>query len=79
MPTTELQEIEQAILDGSFESEDLSSRQQTFQDAVQNTKKKKQIHLSINNLILQKIKAKAYQQGLPYQTLINAILYKEVR
>ena len=37
-------------------------------------KKKKNINIRISNADLQKIKAKAIEKGLPYQTLIGSLL-----
>jgi predicted DNA binding CopG/RHH family protein len=36
------------------------------------------ISLRVNNSDLAKLKARAAQEGMPYQTLINSILHKAV-
>jgi predicted DNA binding CopG/RHH family protein len=38
--------------------------------------KSKTISLRINEIILESIKHKASEEGLPYQTLISSVLYK---
>ena len=38
--------------------------------------KKKNINIRISNADLQKIKAKAAEKGLPYQTLIGSLLHR---
>ncbi len=38
--------------------------------------KKKNINIRISNADLQKIKAKATEKGLPYQTLIGSLLHR---
>ena len=78
-PTQEELEMENAIIDWTFKSvENLDEWKNMMQKAVKETTKKKNIHLSISNNVLQKIKVKAYQNGLPYQTFINSILHKYV-
>jgi len=77
--TQEEFEIENAIIDWTFKPvENLDERKNMMQNAVKETIKKKNIHLSISNNVLQKIKVKAYQNWLPYQTFINSILHKYV-
>jgi len=39
---------------------------------------KKQINFRINENDLEKLKAKALQEGIPYQTLLNSIIHKYV-
>lgn len=75
----QLWKIEKAILDWTFKAvDDLETFKNAMQKAVKETTKKKNIHLSISNNVLQKLKVKAYQNWLPYQTYINSILYKYV-
>lgn len=77
--TPEELKIEKAILNWKFKSvANLENFKTSMQKAVRETTKKKNIHLSISNNVLQKIKVKAYQNWLPYQTYINSILYKYV-
>jgi len=39
---------------------------------------KKQVNFRINESDLEKLKAKALQEGIPYQTLLNSIIHKYV-
>ncbi|MCD8539835.1 MAG: hypothetical protein LRY55_08760 [Leadbetterella sp.] len=39
-------------------------------------KKDKRISLRINNGVLSGLQKKAFEEGIPYQTLINSILHK---
>lgn len=41
-------------------------------------KKNKSISLRISNYDLEKLKEKAYNEGIPYQTLINSILHRYI-
>ena len=45
---------------------------------ISQAKKNKSISLRISNYDLEKIKEKANNDGIPYQTLINSILHKYV-
>ncbi len=43
-----------------------------------NTTKKKQINIRILEADLEKLKSRALQEGVPYQTLINSVVHKYV-
>ena len=48
-------------------------------EAARNTlKKTKNINIRITELVLAKLKAKALEEGIPYQTLVSSILHKYV-
>ena len=53
---------------------------QRFQQIAKNTinDEKKKISIRVSKTDLLRIKAKAMQEGLPYQTLINSVLHKYV-
>jgi len=45
---------------------------------VGKAKKSKSISLRFNSFDLEKVKEKAYQDGLPYQTLITMVIHKYI-
>lgn len=55
-------------------------RLKQFQDAAQATinEERTKISLRLPKTDLQRLKAKALREGMPYQTLINSILHKAV-
>ncbi len=71
--------IEDAIERGDFEvSSDLGDTTKMLQEAAHNYKQlhaSKPVTLRINQLDLIKIKAKAKQNNIPYQTLLGAVLH----
>jgi len=44
----------------------------------QSTTKKKQINIRVLESDLEKLKSKALEEGIPYQTLLNSIVHKYV-
>ena len=75
----EEQAIEDAIQRGDFEvSPDLGDTARMLREAARNYKQlhvSKPVTLRINQLDLIKIKAKAKQSNVPYQTLLGAVLH----
>ncbi len=68
---------------GEFKSMPLTKLElKKYQEAARYTlrlmKKNKQISVRINEDVLNKLKVKAVQEGIPYQTLIGSIIYKYV-
>lgn len=59
---------------------DLDARRQFWQQAARAVidGKRKRISISITERDLARLKAKAIEEGMPYQTLINSILHKFV-
>jgi predicted DNA binding CopG/RHH family protein len=55
-------------------------RLKQFQDAARSTinEERTKISLRLPKTDLQRLKAKALREGMPYQTLINSILHKAV-
>jgi predicted DNA binding CopG/RHH family protein len=49
---------------------------QRVKKIISKTKEKNRITLRISNQTLERIKQKAQEEGLPYQTLISSILHK---
>lgn len=47
-----------------------------WQGAVRNTLKKKPITVRVQEQDIQRIKVKAMEQGIPYQTLVSSILHR---
>ncbi|MCQ1854821.1 CopG family antitoxin [Neorhizobium galegae] len=58
----------------------IEERRRFWQDAARDTieGKRQRISISIPERDLARLKAKALEQGMPYQTLINSILHKYV-
>ena len=53
-------------------------KRKRIEKIISQAKKNKSISLRISNYDLDKIKEKAYNEGMPYQTLINSILHKYI-
>ena len=58
----------------------LKAQKQYWTKLAKNTLdgKRRRISISVNERDLMKIKTKAAEEGMPYQTLINSILHKYV-
>ncbi len=76
----EEQELLEEIEKGNFVSvENLEKAKREAMAAARNTlNKKKNINLRISERVLLKLKAKAAEEGIPYQTLASSILHKYV-
>jgi predicted DNA binding CopG/RHH family protein len=81
----ELDKEEQEILDafesGSFTSvKDIKAAKERALQAAKNTlDKKKNINIRLSERDLHKLKTKAIEEGIPYQTLATSILHKAVK
>ena len=53
-------------------------KRERIEKIIANAKKNKAISLRITNFDLEKIKEKAEEEGIPYQTLITNILHKYI-
>jgi predicted DNA binding CopG/RHH family protein len=53
-------------------------KRKRIENNIEKIKKNRSISLRISNFDLQKLKEKAIQNGIPYQTLINNVLHKYV-
>jgi predicted DNA binding CopG/RHH family protein len=78
----ELTKEEQDIL-SSFEKtewesiSELEARKQYYQTIASNTHlKNKRVNIRLSEKILNELKAKSLEEGIPYQTLIASILHK---
>jgi len=73
----ELEEIEKT-LDKSSPSTQLSpKRKQELEQAAKNTlNKTRNINIRLSERDLYRLKAKAIEEGIPYQTLASSILHK---
>jgi len=70
-------EIVQSVENREFSSiEDSEERVDYWQAAVKETIKRKSIHLKLQERDIQKIRAIAYEKGIPYQTLIGSIIHQ---
>jgi predicted DNA binding CopG/RHH family protein len=73
---------ENQILD-SFEQDEwrsvseLEAKKKYFKEIAQNTHfKNKRINIRLSEKILNELKARSLEEGIPYQTLITSILHK---
>ncbi len=78
----ELNKEEKAILE-SFDNEEwnsiseLEAKKKYYRSIAQNTHlKKRRINIRLSEKILNELKAKSLEEGIPYQTLITSILHK---
>ncbi|MCU7958572.1 MAG: hypothetical protein KZQ58_00950 [gamma proteobacterium symbiont of Bathyaustriella thionipta] len=83
MTNTKLDKEEQQLLDkiesGQYESVLTEARKKQLQAVAGHTfKKDKRINIRISNRDLTAIQSKAYQEGIPYQTLVSSILHKYI-
>jgi len=69
--------IVEAAVGGEFSSiGGVDDRVSYWQSALKETTKRKSIHLKLQERDVQKIRAIAYEQGVPYQTLIGSIIHQ---
>lgn len=77
------QQVEDALANGEFtSSNDLDDTKQLFKEAAKNYKElqeTKSITLRVKKEDLIKIKAKAYKNGLAYQSLISLLIHQYVK
>ena len=84
MKTYKLDKEEQKLLDSVeagewVQVENFEEEKKLAMEAARNTlKKTKNINIRITELVLAKLKAKALEEGIPYQTLVSSILHKYV-
>jgi predicted DNA binding CopG/RHH family protein len=74
----EEREIMEALERGEFKPSDrpLEEIKAEWQEIVRNTKRKKAITVRIQEGDIAKLKVRALQKGMPYQTLIASILHQ---
>jgi predicted DNA binding CopG/RHH family protein len=73
-------EIEAALERGEFVSDKPRAQAlEEWQQAVRNTLRKKPITVRVQEQDIARIKAKALEQGIPYQTLVASVLHRYAR
>jgi predicted DNA binding CopG/RHH family protein len=74
----ELNEIERALDKGELKSvPNLAARKRELQEIARNTlNKTRNINIRLTERDLHRLKAKAIEEGIPYQTLASSILHK---
>lgn len=74
----ELEAIEDAIENGTIKSvPDFEKRKKELQQIAKNTlNKTRNINIRLSERDLYRLKAKAIEEGIPYQTLASSILHK---
>ena len=79
MKSTKLTEEEKRIENNIDTLKSVSDeKRQKIENILSEVKKNKSISLRISSHDLEKLKEKANDEGVPYQTLINSILHKYV-
>lgn len=73
-------ELIEAIENDEFTMAPLSTEEiKRFKDIAANTGRKDQrMNIRMSSVDIQKLKAKALEEGIPYQTLVSSILHKFV-
>jgi len=71
------EKLVQDILEQQLDSEEIDALLSTAK-YVDAQKERKQITMKLSAWTLKKLKIKARQEGIPYQTLINSVLHKYV-
>lgn len=78
--TKEESEIAEAYMAGAYKPVgELEDRKRFWLEAVKETTKKRPVSLRLQEQDIQKVKAMAYEQGIPYQTLIGSIIHRYVK
>jgi len=76
----ELEEIERALERGELKSELTPQRKKELLQAAKNTlNKTRNVNIRLSERDLYKLKAKAAEEGIPYQTLASSILHKAAK
>lgn len=79
MKSTKLLDEEKAIENEIENLKPLSgNKKEKIEKILAQAKKNRSISLRISNFDLEKLKEKANNEGVPYQTLINSILHKYI-
>ncbi|MBN2000042.1 BrnA antitoxin family protein [candidate division KSB1 bacterium] len=79
MKTNKLLDEEKAIEDNIEALEPISEiKRKKIENILEQARKNKSISLRISSYDLEKLKEKAQNEGIPYQTLINSILHKYI-
>ncbi|PIE39961.1 MAG: hypothetical protein CSA51_03240 [Gammaproteobacteria bacterium] len=75
----EEKELLDSVEAGNFESVLTDSRRKELESIARNTfKKDKRINIRISNRDLLAIQSKAFEEGMPYQTLVSSIIHKYI-
>ena len=68
-----------AVEDGEYESVLTNERKAELVQAAKDTvRKDKRINIRISNRDLKAIQIKAFEEGIPYQTLVSSIIHKYI-
>ena len=83
MSKVKLSKEEKQLLDsvesGEFQSVLTDARRKELEAAAVNTfKKDKRINIRISNRDLMAVQSRAFEEGIPYQTLVSSIIHKYV-
>jgi predicted DNA binding CopG/RHH family protein len=73
----EEREIEAALVRGDYQrAPDLPERIRKWEEAVANTRRKKPITVRVQVGDIERMRVKAMELGLPYQTLLSSIIHQ---
>ncbi len=73
---TTLKDYEKSVL---VKVADINNAKQIYKKIAKNTlSKTKNINIRLSERVVSRLKAKAAQEGIPYQTLVSSILHKYV-
>lgn len=76
----ELEEIERALDKGEISSALTPQRKKELLQSAKNTlNKTRNVNIRLSERDLYKLKAKAIEEGIPYQTLASSILHKATK
>ena len=79
MKSSNLLDEEKAIENDIENLQPISGKKKKkIENIIERAKKNRSISLRISNYDLEKLKEKANNEGIPYQTLINSILHKYI-
>jgi predicted DNA binding CopG/RHH family protein len=77
MKNIKLDKFEKGIEDNAEQYKKASAKtRQRVKKIISKTNEKNRVTLRLSNQTLERIKRKAQEEGLPYQTLISSILHK---
>lgn len=53
-------------------------KRKKIEDILENVRKSRKVNIRISEMVLEEIKKRSLEEGIPYQTLISSVLHKYV-
>jgi predicted DNA binding CopG/RHH family protein len=53
-------------------------KQKKIEDILESVRKSRKVNIRISEMVLEEIKKRSLEEGIPYQTLISSVLHKYV-